>query len=412
MSEENPNMSVLDTKQSHVLDFPLTVKQQLWLIFVLPAFLISAFYIIDIATDVAIGCALINENHILAGILTLLLLYTAPLISYITSLSNPPPENEFKVLGIWFLLETLAFLLFPLRPLQCFSERIFWGIEALRLEDPLREEALMSYEESKRCSIEHYLFFQGIIHAGPQILLQLVLLILGTSNNPNTEKVQVACMISSLVTLSMITMSYQRYETQVNGGRQLVWPKKEETVDSAPEFLMLNQTGLEIPRRKKWTKIMEEDDPLGKIVLFLFWFLFLLGRTLSLALAAIFCIWAVLGVCIAHYLCCLLYILPTPDCKTNILYKILISFLYIFCLIEVGIQFRKSHLFYILFFTFSFMENLALTILWAIWADWDGWWYHYALYLLGIAQILALTFLFFYFKYFQPTIRRIPTSTT
>ncbi|KAK9510831.1 hypothetical protein O3M35_005531 [Rhynocoris fuscipes] len=414
MNREIPPLSVLDRKQSHVLNFPLTVTQQIWLIFIIPSFLISAFYIIDIATDVAIGCALINENHIWAGVVTLLLLYTAPLIQFFANITNPPAENEFKVLATWFLLELIACLLFPLRPIQCFAERIFWGIEALRLEDPFREEALVAHEETKRFTIENYLFFQGIIHAGPQMLFQLVLLVFGTSHEPNTEKVQVLCILSSLITLSMTTMSYHRYETQVNGGRQEVWRKNyEDKVDSVPEMIPLNNfADITIPRRRKWLKIMEEDDPLGKTVLFLFWFLFIFGRSLCLILAAVFYPWAVLGVCVAHYIFSFLYILPTPDWKSYIPLKLLLALLYIFCIIEVGIQLRKSYLFYTLFISFSFVENIALTLLWAIWANWDGWWYHYSLYLLGITHCLAIFFLFLYTKFFQPETKRIQQNQT
>ncbi|BES88869.1 XK-related protein [Nesidiocoris tenuis] len=325
------SVSVLDRKARRVLNFPLTVSQQLWLSFLMPSIVETTFYVVDIATDLAIAVEFLARGPSpMAGLITLLITYIAPLAVYITQLINPPPENEFKAFAVWFLVETVAFLLYPLRPVQCFAERLFWSIEAARLEDPLREDALLAYEATKTFKIEHYLFLQGIVHAGPQAIFQTVLLVIGYTDNPHIEKMQGLCILTSLMSLSLITTSYQRYETQAKGGRTRVWFKRDEdAVDSEEPTILLaagaTPAGDVLPVRRRWTKVMEEDNPIGKLVAFLFWFLFLLGRILALVLAGTFYPWIVLAVCAGHYAFTLLYILPSPDCKSSIPIKFLLG---------------------------------------------------------------------------------------
>ncbi|XP_066908961.1 XK-related protein 6 isoform X2 [Halyomorpha halys] len=403
-----PTFSVLDTKPSHILDFPLTVQQQLWLLFLLPTIWLILLFIADIATDIAVGVELINEGHYFAGILTLLFIVLPSLLSYFFRLSEPPDTKEVKVAFTWLSVETAAFLLFPIRPLHCFAERLFWSIEAIRLEDPEREEALREFEDTRVFVIENYLFTQAFLQSGPQAILQISLLVLGTSKHSSTEAVQVICLMTSLASLAWIAASYQRYETQVRGGRQQVWSSNDRSLTT-----LLNLSELDVnsqQQRSTGIKIMEEDNPIGSILLFTFWYFFLFGRILCLVIAFSFFPWAVLGVCLAHYLFNLAYILPTPRLSTLIPVKLILAFVYIFCLVEVRIQFRKSYLFYSLFFFFTIIENVSLTILWVFWAKWTGGWYYYYLYSIGISHGMATLFIVIYLKFFKPKIRRIQVN--
>uniref|UniRef100_A0A0K8SCK5 XK-related protein n=1 Tax=Lygus hesperus TaxID=30085 RepID=A0A0K8SCK5_LYGHE len=259
--------SVLDKKSTRVLNFPLTVNQQLWLVFLLPSVIETTFYIVDLATDLAIGIEFLSKKDIWVGSATLLITYSAPLVCYITHIVNPPPGNEIKALVAWFMVETGAFLLYPIRPIQCFAERLFWSIEATRLEDPKREDALKAYEATRHFKIEHYLFLQGLIHAGPQAIFQTVLLVSGYTDNPHIEKMQVLSIVTSLMSLSLVTTSYQRYETQAKGGRSRVWNVDQDTVDGEePTVLLASGTsGNGLPVRRRWTKVMDEDNPIGKV---------------------------------------------------------------------------------------------------------------------------------------------------
>ncbi|XP_014251811.1 uncharacterized protein LOC106667976 isoform X2 [Cimex lectularius] len=410
MQSTGLQQSVLDSKPSRILSFPLTVKQQLWLNFLLPAVIQITFYLFGIATDLTIGIVLLMEKHTWAGVITIGLTYVAPLICFFMHFMNPPAENKCSKLALWILAETLALILYPIRPVQSFAERFFWAVEALRNPDPKREEALVEYEKAETFIVENYLFIQGLVHAGPQAIFQLTLLVFGTSNNASTKLFQAFGVIVSLLSLSLITTSYQRYETQAKGSRKRVWYKSEDSVENEEprELLYVPPNEEVLPRRRSWTKVMEEDNSLGKLVAFIFWFFFLLGRIVCLVMASLFFPWAVLGVCIAHYIFMFFFILPLTNCKTNVVTKILLSFVYIFCLIEVGIRFRKSQLFHNLFITFCIVENFSLSLLWALWGNWNNnWWYDYALYFMGITHFIALLFLFIYIKFFRPTIRRI-----
>lgn len=54
------------------------------------------------------------------------------------------------------------------------------------MEDPEREEALQEFENTREFVIENYLFTQAFIQAGPQAILQISLLVLGTSKTSST----------------------------------------------------------------------------------------------------------------------------------------------------------------------------------------------------------------------------------
>ena len=217
--------------------------------------------------------------------------------------------------------------------------------------------------------------------------------------------VQEICLLTSLASLALIVSSYQRYETQVQGGRHQVWQSKDRSLTNLLDETELN---INLPQQRcRWIKVMEEDNPLGSCLSFSFWFFFLFGRILCLVIAYTFFPWVVLGVCIVHYVIFLIYILPTPQCKTGISIKIILAFMYIFCLIEVGIQFRKSRLLYSLYFFFTIIENISFTLLWVMLAKWSGNGYYYCLYLISISHGLAIFFIIIYLKYFKPQIKRI-----
>ncbi|CAB0008424.1 unnamed protein product [Nesidiocoris tenuis] len=68
------------------------------------------------------------------------------------------------------------------------------------------------------------------------------------------------CILTSLMSLSLITTSYQRYETQAKGGRTRVWFKRDEdAVDSEEPTILLaagaTPAGDVLPVRRRWTKV-------------------------------------------------------------------------------------------------------------------------------------------------------------
>lgn len=213
--------------------------------------------------------------------------------------------------------------------------------------------------------------------------------------------VEAACVISSIMTLALVTSAYQRYETQVRGGRTQVWSCSDRSLSSLNGELQVTSV------QRRWIKVMEEDNPVGRMISFAFWFLFIFVRIVALVLASLFFPWTVLAVCGVHYLFSLMYILPSPECTSSIPAKILLAAVYVFCLVEVRIHFRKSCLLYILFFTFSILENIALTLLWALWADWSEPYFYYCLSIIAVTQSLSIVFIFVYFKYFQPRVKRL-----
>jgi len=413
-SENSREYSVLDGKPSRVINFPLTISQQIWLMFLLPSFISTAIFIFDLSTDIGLAVTFFQEKLYLAASLTLLFTFLPAVVCYITRLLKPPQGQTNEGKCEWFFVETLAFILFPLRPLTCFAQRIFWALEAVRLPDPEREEALINHEESRRRNTESYLFFQAYLHAGPQALLQLILIVWGVSSNTHTIKIQVVGVLSSIASVALITASYQRYETQIRGKRRPVW--KENPMLGNFESISKNEDDIDgnilpLPRQAKWVKTMEEDNPIGFIFAFLFWFLFLIGRCVCLVVAARFYPWVVLGVLVCHYILSLIYILPSPNFKESLAQKLAICFVFLFCLIEVGVTFKKALLWYTVVLIVTLLENLSLTLLWALWVHPSNWWYHYALFFLALDHAMAIIALLAYIKLFKPEIKKINPTT-
>lgn len=221
------------------------------------------------------------------------------------------------------------------------------------------------------------------------------------------------CLISSLVTLSLVTANYHRYESQAKGGRKRVLgnapPDEQDAVDASEPNMRDN---IRLPIRSRWIKAMAEDVPLGKIILFFFWFNFILGRILCLGFAAYYYPFIVLSICVAHYILFFVYILPSPKFTASLPTKIFLPFIFIFCLIEVGIQFAKPGILYTLFYLVTIGENLGITLVWVIWANWrstegNDYWYHYGLYVIGTTHIIAFLFLVVYIRYYRPKVKRM-----
>lgn len=381
--------SVLDRKPTHVLGFPLTIGQQLWLSFLLPSLALLIIYIADLATGITVGLQHLSERHYLASLLTFALLYLPPMVSYLSRLCQPPDTKDVGVVFAWFFTETAAFILFPIRPLQCIGERVFWSIEALRHGDPMREEALEEYEDTRCELIETYFFSHAFLGAGPQALLQSVFLLSHLSSANDTTIVQVICVLCSLATLAVVTSSYERYESQVDGGRHQVWGR--------PEY-----------EQPQFNKAMDEDNPLGSLCLFLFWFFFLTARTVSLVLAGYFYPTVVLGVCAIHIILSFLYLLPSQGYKNSILFKIFLSILYVFSIIEVNVRLKNTNIFYALYYFLSVAENIGLTLLWALTVQkCPGSIYYHFFYFLAVTHVLAFLFLFIYTKFLKPKTREV-----
>ncbi|GLV38808.1 uncharacterized protein CBL_05807 [Carabus blaptoides fortunei] len=263
--------------------------------------------------------------------------------------------------------------------------------------------------------------------------------------------------------MAMTTMSYQRFKSQKIAGRQYPWIKRQEQtketcrrIDSMPA--VINQTlepaikrvsecetensepeadrhvnssrrssGLSvtsseyerrrtepadepdffIPKRILSIRGLTQDDAAGKLVAFFWWLCFILPRMLALSAFAYFYPKDIWYICGAHYvitLAFLLYDAHTSDIPYyRALFILFTAYVYMFCLIEFKIKFKKVKLIYNGYFILVYLENFIMTFVWYYGTEfYNDWWYKYVFYVLIGSTILSIMTMSFYMAILKP----------
>ncbi|XP_011877793.1 PREDICTED: uncharacterized protein LOC105567494 isoform X2 [Vollenhovia emeryi] len=136
---------------------------------------------------------------------------------------------------------------------------------------------------------------------------------------------------------------------------------------------------LKVPKRKYSEKGLEEDDPVGRLLSFLWWFFFILARVLAIAVAYEFFPKTVLTMMAVHYAVMLIYLFYYSKYYDviTIIVNLWLGLVYIFSLIEYRIKFRYADWWTLPYYVFVIAQNVALTLTWYVHADWNGFWYTY-----------------------------------
>lgn len=170
-------------------------------------------------------------------------------------------------------------------------------------------------------------------------------------------------------------------------------------------------------KRLTYVKGLEEDNLAGKLIAFLWWFTFLLSRVLAISVFYYFfpkaCVWLL----IFHFIvvvAALLYDVKSDDIKRDkTLFFIFIGLIYIFCIIEFKIKFKKAYVIYFSYFGLVFLENFAMCLLWYILKIEtleSDYWYRYMFYITIISSFLSLSSMIFYHIITKPKSVLLPTT--
>ncbi|XP_017792855.1 PREDICTED: uncharacterized protein LOC108574733 [Habropoda laboriosa] len=169
---------------------------------------------------------------------------------------------------------------------------------------------------------------------------------------------------------------------------------------------------LKVPQRKYSVKGLEEDDPVGKFLSFLWWSFFILARILAIA---IFYEFYPLYLCIVltiHYAVMLIYLFYYAkyyDIITFLL-NLWLGLVYIISIIEYKIRFKYADKWVLPYYIFVLMQNTFLTLTWYLYADWDGFWYTYAFYVIFGSMTMCILSTTIYCALLKPKKSRIYTS--
>lgn len=161
---------------------------------------------------------------------------------------------------------------------------------------------------------------------------------------------------------------------------------------------------IDFPRPIRFVSSIPEDDLVGKLVAFLWWFMFLAARFLSIVTFAVFYPRHIIWILTLHFLICVGYLLYDVQTyivrKTKAVFFVFIGAIYIFCIIEFKKKFKKYNKVYNAYCALVFGENLIMSLVW-----WNvesdrvdnEWWLNYVFYtvigstVLGVMSLLLYT---------------------
>lgn len=188
--------------------------------------------------------------------------------------------------------------------------------------------------------------------------------------------------------------------------------QSEKLVSRSNENLAESTETIKVPSRRYSKKGLEEDDPVGKFLSFLWWFFFISARILSVAIFYEFYpiyLFIVLGIHYALMLTYLFYYSKYYDVITFFV-NLWLGLVYTFSLIEYRIKFKYADKWVLPYYVFVLLQNTLLTLVWYIYAEWDGFWYSYIFYIIFTCMALCILSTTVYHALLKPKKCRVYTS--
>ncbi|GJQ86601.1 hypothetical protein Trydic_g7834 [Trypoxylus dichotomus] len=189
---------------------------------------------------------------------------------------------------------------------------------------------------------------------------------------------------------------------------------RETSVLDGPPRRIYKLAGIDetdLPRSLREIKGLPEDDIVGKLISFFWWFCFFIARILALVSFAYFYPRDVVWLLTVHFVICeafLIYDVKTYVVKENkAVFYIFIGLIYIFCIIEFMKQFKKAKFIYYGFFALVFAENFITCLIWwfsnleseEIQSDW---WFRFIFLSVIICTLFSLSSMIFYLMINKP----------
>jgi hypothetical protein len=161
-----------------------------------------------------------------------------------------------------------------------------------------------------------------------------------------------------------------------------------------------------MPTRRKVVDGIESDDVVAKFISFLGWNFFLVMRLISLSVFSVFYPMACAWLCVAHYVLMLLCLVNetrfSVRWQRTAFYTVL-SYIFIFNLIEFKIRFKNVRFWYIGYFVLVMGQNIGMTIAWYGFTEFlDTWWFEFMFLVILQSGIMSLMCFLLYFFYLKP----------
>lgn len=135
----------------------------------------------------------------------------------------------------------------------------------------------------------------------------------------------------------------------------------------------------------------------------------MLARVLTISIFAYFYMKETIYLITVHYLLVigvLFYDIKTNEVKrAKVAFFIFIGLVYVFCIIEFKIKFKKASFIFYGFFFLVFFENLVMCLVWLLGeveSIENDFWFRFVFYIIVICQILSFSSMFVYFFVNKP----------
>nr|XP_023028394.1 uncharacterized protein LOC111516473 [Leptinotarsa decemlineata] len=167
-----------------------------------------------------------------------------------------------------------------------------------------------------------------------------------------------------------------------------------------------------------YVKGMEDDDLAGKVIAFFWWFTFLLARVLAISVFAYFFLEKSILLLCSHFLIVIAFLIY--DVKSDEVNRakgfffLFLGLIYIFCIIEFKIKFKKATFIYYGYFVLVFIENFTMCLIWYLGEAEtieNDFWFRYVFYIVIIGSLTSLSSMIFYFIFNKPPEVVVPKET-
>lgn len=186
---------------------------------------------------------------------------------------------------------------------------------------------------------------------------------------------------------------------------------RETSILDGPPRRVYRGDEVDAPRRLREIKGLPEDDIVGKLIAFFWWFCFLVARILAISSFAYFYPRDIIWLLSVHFIICVAFLVY--DVKTYVVrqnkavFYIFLGLVYIFCIIEFMKKFKKAKYLYLGFFALVFVENFATCLVW--WLSnleseeiQSDWWFRFIFFGVLLCSLFSLSSMVFYLIFNKP----------
>lgn len=161
----------------------------------------------------------------------------------------------------------------------------------------------------------------------------------------------------------------------------------------------------DIPTRmpRSYIRGLLPQDGVSALVHYLAWYMFFVGRLISIAaIINLFPVAAII-VLFCHYQIMLLFLIVPPASTIRRGFYLFLAFIYLFCLMEFKVRFRHVRVWHTFWILVCSLETIIFTSLWAtIDNDLDWWWKQFVVMVIFGSTLLSYMCMLVYFVILKP----------